>query len=291
MKLIYKVIDTKYKTLKDCLKNYFYVSDRFICKLKREKRLIVNEKNVYINYNLVVGDIININIDFDENNENVVSTEMNLNILYEDEGILVVDKESGIPVHPSKGYFENSLSNGIKFYFDKIGLKRKIRPVNRLDKDTAGIVVFAKNDYIHECLIKQMRNKIYVKKYIGLVEGIFEEKSGTINAPISRKSGSIIEREVNEEGDMAITHYKVIKEYNDISLVEFILETGRTHQIRVHSKYVNHPLIGDSLYGNSDTNNLGQALIAKEIEFINPSTRKKMKIVSKMDFQNYNILI
>ena len=285
MNLYYKVIDDKYKTLKDCMKNYFFASDRFICKLKREKRLKVNQKEVYINYELKLGDEIDINIDFDEESDNIVPQKMNLNILYEDEAILVLDKEKGIPIHPSHGHYEDSLANGVKFYFELNGLKRKIRPVNRLDKDTAGIVIFAKNDYIHECFIKQMKIKEYVKKYIGLVDGILDKKEGTINAPINRKKDSIIEREIDSNGEIAITHYKVLKEYEKFSLVEFLLETGRTHQIRVHCKYINHPLVGDTLYGNVSELYKGQALIAKEIEFIHPLTKKKMKIVSKMHFQ------
>lgn len=285
MNLYYKVIDDKYKTLKDCMKNYFFASDRFICKLKREKRLKVNNQEVYINYELKLNDEININIDFDEESDNIISQNTDINILYEDEAILVLDKEKGMPIHPSHGHYEDSLANGVKFYFEKIGLKRKIRPVNRLDKDTAGIVIFAKNDYIHECFIKQMKTKEYVKKYIGLVQGILEKKEGTINASIIRKDGSIIEREINPEGEFAITHYKVLEEYDKFSLVEFVLETGRTHQIRVHCKYINHPLLGDTLYGKASEKYVGQALIAKEIEFIHPLTRKKMKIVSKRHFQ------
>ena len=285
MNLYYKVIDDRYKTLKDCMKNYFYASDRFICKLKREKRLQVNKKEVYINYELKLNDEVNINIDFEEECDNIVPQKMNLNILYEDEAIFVLDKEKGMPIHPSHGHYEDSLANGVKFYFEQNGLKRKIRPVNRLDKDTAGIVIFAKNDYIHECFIKQMKSKEYIKKYIGLVDGILDKKEGTINASIIRKEGSIIEREVDSNGEVAITHYKVLQEYDKFSLVEFLLETGRTHQIRVHCKYINHPLLGDTLYGSSSEVYKGQALIAKEIEFVHPINRNKMKIVSKMHFQ------
>ncbi|MBP3597528.1 MAG: RluA family pseudouridine synthase [Clostridia bacterium] len=292
MNLEYKVIDNTYKTLKDLLKNYFYVSDRLICKLKREKRLIVNNENVYINQILNFGDQININIDFEEESDNIVSTKMDLNILYEDSSILVIDKPQGISIHPSQGHYDNSLSNGVKYYFDKIGLKRKIRLVNRLDKDTSGIVIFAKNDYIHECFIKQMKSKTYVKKYLGIVEGILSSKEGAINAPIARKEGSIIEREINSEGEYALTNYKVIEEYdNKYSLLEFILETGRTHQIRVHCKYINHPLLGDTLYGNKNNNFKGQALIAYKIEFIHPLTKNKMQIISKIHFQKENILL
>ena len=286
MNLYYEVLKKKYITLKDLLKNYFEVSDRLITKLKREHRLIVNEKEVYINYELNINDKININIDFEENTDNIVPQKMDLDILYEDEAILVVDKPQGLAVHPSCNHFDNSLANGVKYYFNSIGLKRKIRIVNRLDKDTFGIVVFAKSDYIHECFIKQMKSNDYIKKYLGIVQGILDKKQGCIDVPIARVDGSIIEREVRKDGEKAVTYYKVLEEYEDTSLVEFVLETGRTHQIRVHCKYIGHPLIGDSLYGKKSSKYIGQALIAKEIEFIHPITKQKMKIVSKIHFQN-----
>ncbi len=292
MDLKYKVKDNKYKTLKDLLKNYFYVSDRLICKLKKQNRLIVNNQNVYINYILNFNDEISINIDFEEESDNIILSKMELSILYEDEAILVIDKPQGISIHPSQSHYDNSLANGVKYYFEKIGLRRKIRPVNRLDKDTSGIVIFAKSDYIHECFIKQMKSKTYIKKYLGIVEGILDVKSGKIEAPIARKYGSIIEREINSNGDMAITNYKVLEEYNNkYSLLEFVLETGRTHQIRVHCKHLGHPLVGDSLYGNRSDVYKGQALIAYKIEFIHPITKNKMEIISKIHFQKENILI
>lgn len=136
MNLKYEVKNNNFNTLKDLLKNYFFVSDRLICKLKRENRLKVNNDNVYINYILKQNDKVDINIDFEEESENIIPKEMKLNILYEDEAILIIDKEQGISVHPSQGNFDNNLASGVKFYFDKIGLKRKIRIINRLDKDT-----------------------------------------------------------------------------------------------------------------------------------------------------------
>ena len=144
MNLEYLVKDEKYKTLKDLLKNYFYASDRFIAKLKRNHRLKVNDKEVYINYILKINDSVNVNIDFDETTDNIVPNYIKIDILYEDDAILVVDKQQGLAVHPSQNHYDNSLANGVKYYFDKIGLKRKIRPVNRLDKDTSRNCYFCK---------------------------------------------------------------------------------------------------------------------------------------------------
>lgn len=207
---------------------------------------------------------------------------MELDIIYEDKYILVVDKPANMPVHPSMLHFEDTLSNGVKCYFDAINLHRKIRIVTRLDKDTSGLVVFAKNEYIQEMLTLQMKTHLFKKEYIGILEGILEPKSGTINAPISRRSGSIIERCVDENGQMSITHYDVIKTFDNMSLVHFILETGRTHQIRVHSKYIGFPILGDTLYGTASPLISRQALHCYKISFIHPITKEKMKFVADL---------
>ena len=179
-------------------------------------------------------------------------------------------------------HYDNSLSNGVKSYFEKIGLRKKIRPVNRLDKDTSGIVIFSKNEYIQECLVRQMSNNIFKKKYIAILEGLLEKVSGTINAPIARKKDSIIERCIDESGDIAISHYKVLQRLSTMTEVEYTLETGRTHQLRVHSAFIGHPIIGDSLYGNESSLISRQALHSYYVEFIHPITKKEMVIRSEL---------
>jgi len=232
-----------------------------------------------------INDVITINLNYDEDNSNIVPTKMDLNIVYEDDGLLVLDKPAGIPVHPSMLHYTNSLSNGVRFYFDTIGLKKKIRPVNRLDLDTSGLIIFAKNEYIQEHLIKQMANGTFHKEYMCLAEGVFENTSGTINAPIARKPGSIIERCVTNNGQTAVTDYEVIKTFDNYSLVKCVLKTGRTHQIRVHMAYIGHPLVGDTLYGNGKSDLIDrQALHSYKISFLNPVTLKKMFFVSEPNF-------
>jgi len=243
MKLTYKIIDNKYENIKQILKQEFNMSERLILRLKTNNKIFLNDNPVSIYTPFSINDNISVLIDFEEDNSNIVPTEMDLQIIYEDEYYLVINKPAGIAIHPSILHFENSLSNGIRYYFDKIGLKKKIRPVNRLDKDTSGIVIFAKNEYIQECLVRQMKQNIFEKEYVAILDGILEEKSGTINAPIARKDNSIIERCINENGDTAITHYEVLSEFDNMSHVKFKLETGRTHQIRVHSSYIGHPII------------------------------------------------
>ncbi len=163
---------------------------------------------------------------------------------------------------------------------NQYGLHRKIRPVNRLDRDTTGIVIFAKNEYIQECLIKQMQLKALYKEYIAILEGTLDKNKGTIDAPISRKSGSIIERCIDKHGAKAISHYEVIESKNNLSLVKFILETGRTHQIRLHSKYIGHPIIGDTLYGHKSELISRQALHCNKISFTHPISKKKLELTS-----------
>lgn len=276
-----------YTNIKQVLKNEFHISDRLITVLKKNNCLYLNNENVGINTSISKGDEVTISLDFDEEeNLNIVPTDMSLNILYEDEALLIIDKPSNMPIHPSILHYTDTLSNGVKFYFDKINLKKKIRPINRLDKDTSGIVIFAKNQYVQEELVKQMNSGLFKKEYNAILVGSLKEKSGTINAPIARKENSIIEREVNKNGEKAITHFELIKKFKydsyDFSFVKFILETGRTHQIRVHSKYIGHPILGDSLYGEKTDIISRQALHACRVSFIHPINKKIIKIESAL---------
>lgn len=279
MKLSYTVKDKDtYSTVKEVLKAYFQVSDRLLLKLKKNNKIFLNDELTNINSSVKTNDIISFVLDFIEDNSNIIPTKMDLNILYEDKSYIVLNKPAGIPVHPSMDHYEDSLSNGLKYYFEKNNLKRKIRPINRLDKNTSGLVMFAKNEYIQESLIKEMKNNIFYKEYIAICEGKFNKTSGVINYPIARKENSIIERCVNINGDPAITRYEVI-EYNkegNYSIVKCILETGRTHQIRVHMSYIGHPILGDTLYGHQSNLIDRQALHSYMISFIHPINKNRV---------------
>lgn len=290
MKLTYVVTNSD-ESIKQILKNKFNMSDRFILKLKSSNSIYINDIPVFINYQIKPNDILTIIEDSKEDSSNILSNpNIKLNILYEDDFLLIVDKPSNLPVHPSILHYEFSLSNGVKSYFEKIGLQKKIRPVNRLDKDTSGIVIFAKNEYIQECLVKQMKSNIFKKKYLAILSGILEKNSGTISAPIGRKNGSIIEREIRKDGDLAISHFKVLEKLNNMTLVEYTLETGRTHQLRVHSKYIGHPIVGDSLYGTESPLISRQALHAYEVTFIHPISKEKIVIHSDLPDDIKNLI-
>lgn len=282
MKLKY-IVKNSDESIKQILKNEFNMSDRFILKLKNNKSISLNGFSVPIYHSIFENDILEIIENVEEDSSNIVPNSfLEFKILFEDDFLLVVDKPANMPVHPSILHYEDSLSNGIKFYFDKIGLKKKIRPVNRLDKDTSGIVIFAKNEYIQECLVKEMKQNIFKKKYIAILDGLISDDFGTIKTCIARKSNSIIEREVRNDGDIAISHFKVLKRFNNMTLVEYTLETGRTHQLRVHSKYIGHPIIGDSLYGYESNLISRQALHACEISFVHPISKENIVINSNL---------
>ncbi len=289
MKLSY-INFNKYSNVKEVLKAEFCISDRLLLKLKKLNKIYLNGKITSVNCVIGIKDLIECYLDYEEDNSNIVPTEMNINIIYEDDAYLVINKPAGIPVHPSMEHYTNSLSNGIAFYFNQIGLNKKIRPVNRLDKNTSGIVIFAKNEFVQECLIRQMSSKEFVKKYIAIVSGNLDNTKGTINAPIARKANSIIERCINENGDIAITHYKVLNRRPNFDVVECILETGRTHQIRVHFAYLGHSLLGDTLYGTASSLINRQALHAYKVEFIHPVSKQLVEYVANIPDDLKNLL-
>ena len=302
LKYIVKENDTN-KTINEIISQKFDLSNRLFSKLINNKNIFVNNKNIDTRQKTKLGDIITIDLNYNEDNSNIVSKQMELDIVYEDDGMLIINKSSGIAIHPSIKHYEDSIASGVKYYFESIGVHKKIRPVNRLDLNTSGLVIFAKNEYIQENLIKQMQKRTFSKEYLAIVTGSLEKKTGVIDKPIARKAGSIIERCVSETGQRAITEYEVIREasnnskiinetcnnYNTkcevekYSLVKCKLITGRTHQIRVHFAYIGHPLLGDSLYGKASHLTEGQALHCYKLNFFHPTNQRSLSFTSAMD--------
>ena len=293
--ILYYKVKKDNQTINSILKQNLNISSRLFSKLINNKLVKVNNQICDTRNYVHINDIISIDFSYTEDNSNIVPTKMNLNIIYEDEAFIVLNKPAGIAVHPSFSHFDNTLSNGVKFYFESIGLKRKIRPVNRLDLNTSGLIVFSKNEYIQECLIQQMNSHIFKKDYLAIVVGHFDEPQGTINLPIARKENSIIERCISENGQEAITDYKVLKEFkigsNCFSVVECSLKTGRTHQIRVHMSAIGHPLLGDTLYGLPSYLINRQALHSYKISYIHPITNKTLELTCELPNDMKNLPI
>lgn len=289
MELKYIVKESeKNKSINEILLTNFNLSSRLLAKLIKDKNIYMNGFITDTRNTVANGDIILLDFNYEEDNSNIVPTKMDLDIIYEDEWLLVVNKPAGIPIHPSRLHYKDSLSNGIKYYFDSMNLKKKIRPVNRLDLNTSGLVIFAKCEYIQENFSKQMANGTFKKEYLCIVQGLLDKNIDTIDLPIARKQGSIIERCIDKTGQKSITHYEVIQEFENYSLVQCKLETGRTHQIRVHMQAINHPIVGDTLYGNPSTVIDRQALHSYIIECIHPVTKGKLSFIAKLpeDMEN-----
>ena len=243
--------------------------------------ILQNGERGYGHSILKKGDTLTVHIPETESDEKIIPVKMELDILYEDEDILVINKEANVPVHPSIGNYENTLANGVAYYFAQKGQDFVYRCINRLDRDTTGALILAKNPYSAAVLSTQMKRREIRRTDLAIVEGI-PPKSGTIDAPVGRVDGSAITRQVDyEHGERAVTHFTrlavVEKELSQsYSLIELHLETGRTHQIRVHMKHLGYPLPGDYLY-HPDYRIIGrQPLHSYQLEFVHPVTEKPM---------------
>ena len=244
-------------------------------------------KDIKINYKLKNNDEITVEMP-DPIELNVEPEEMDLDIIYEDEDVIIVNKSKGVVVHPAPGNYTGTLVNGILHHCsDLSGINGVIRPgiVHRIDKDTSGILVIAKNDEAHNKLAVQFKDHSIKREYYALVEGKFSNTTGTINKPLGRDKKERIKMAINEEGKRAVTHYEVLEQYDKgLSLVKCTLETGRTHQIRVHMASIGHPLVGDLVYGykRQKFNVEGQVLHAKTLGFIHPRTNEYMEFTSEL---------
>lgn len=273
-----------------------------IKKLINDEKVTVNESIIKPRYQVKLGDFIEVKI---EEEEELIPEAQNipLEIIYEDSDVAVINKPQGMVVHPAKGNENDTLVNALLYHFKYLSnLSGDIRPgiVHRIDKDTSGLLMIAKNNFTHENLVNQLKEHSITRKYFALVEGVIDEESGTIDAPIGRHKIDRMKMTVTDENSKeAITHFKVLERFDKYTLIEAELETGRTHQIRVHMNFINHPVVGDLVYGRKEQSfNLeGQLLFAKIIGFRHPRSGEYLefeaelpeyftKILEKIKFDN-----
>ncbi len=264
-----------------------------ISKAIKNKEILVNNQETSSSYKVKENDLISINITEEE--IDIIPEEMDLDIIYEDDYLAVVNKQSGVVVHPAVGNYSHTLVNGLMYHFNNVSRKESIRPgiVHRLDKDTSGLMIVAKDDKVHDLLSEMIKNKEVERIYVALVDGIIMHDTGDIDAPIGRDPNNrqkMMVTDVNSKD--AFTHFRVLKRYKNANktLIECKLKTGRTHQIRVHMAYINHPIYNDPVYGKSKkTTDFGQFLHSKTIKFIHPITKKEIFCEAPIpkEFQDY----
>lgn len=253
------------------------MSTSLITDLKRgEDGILVNGKREHVNYILKHGDKVTLTMR-EAGSLNIEPVGTELDIVYEDEDLIIVNKPPHMPTHPSAGHHGDTLANGLAYYFKNKGEERVFRAVNRLDKDTSGLMAVAKNKYAHARLCDEIADGTLRRRYAAIVCGDIAE-DGVVDAPIGRAADSAIKREVRADGQTALTHYKVIKRLGEYTMLELELETGRTHQIRAHMAHLGHPLLGDWLYGEEDKELFArQALHSRFISLIQPVSGKLLE--------------
>lgn len=258
-----------------------------IKELLEDGRILVNGSLEKASYPVQEEDRIQVDLPEAEEVE-ILPEPMDLDIVYEDSDLVVINKPKGLVVHPAPGHHTGTLVNGLLAHCqDLSGINGKLRPgiVHRIDKDTSGLLIICKNDHSHQEIAKQLQDKTCHREYLALVHHPFDHDHGTIDAPIGRDEKDRQKMAVTAKNSKpAITHFRVLKNYKDYALVSCLLETGRTHQIRVHMQYIGHPVVGDPKYGYRKTmDTKGQLLHAAHIEFIHPSTKEKMSLDAPLD--------
>lgn len=279
-KLIFRVkVNEEGMKLRAYLKDVQKLSSRLIKGAALEGRISVNNNRVKLNYVVKLDDEIAFDVEKKES-QNIEPEKMDIDVVYEDSDLIVVNKQPGIVVHPTKSYPNGTLANGLLYYFKEKGEQCIVRLVSRLDMDTSGLIIIAKNQFAHMCLARDMHKEDFEKSYLAVVHGNLKEKKGTINLPIYRPDDGSIRRVVDERGQESITCYSVVESFNKGDLVKLTLKTGRTHQIRVHMTHIGHPLYGDTLYGQIEDKEYieRQALHAYRLVFPHPRTRKMLEL-------------
>ena len=280
--------NSSYEVSMDGVRLDVYLTDILEDKSRSFIQNIIEDGNVLVNgilkksnYKVKKGDIIDVSIE-EPKELTIVPQPISLHILYEDSDLIVVNKPQGMVVHPASGIYKDTLVNALLYHCkDLSGINGILRPgiVHRIDKDTSGILVVAKNDYAHIKLSEQLKEHSMKREYIALAEGVIKEDEGIVDKPLARDPVQRIKIAVSSSGRRAVTHFRVLKRYDNYTLIKCILETGRTHQIRVHMAYIRHPLVGDPVYGykKQKFNLNGQMLHAEILGFIHPRTGEYME--------------
>jgi len=244
--------------------------------------ILVNFEHVTVRHKVKEGDVLTIIFPEEVRGSGLQADKVPFNIVYEDQHCLVINKPPYVPSIPSREHTKGTLANGLIDYYEKHHIPSTVHIVNRLDKDTSGLMLVAKHRFAHSLFSTQQKTKQIHRTYKAVVHGVLTLDKGTITAPIGRKIDSIIEREVCEDGQVAVTHYEAIQRLEDKTLVELVLETGRTHQIRVHMSSLGHPLCGDQLYGGNEYEIKRQALHSSQLSFWHPLLENQLTFEAEM---------
>lgn len=260
-----------------------YLSDKLdisrskVQKLIKDGNVLVNGQSVNVSYKVKIGDVIEYSLDLNEDTD-ITPEDIPIDIVYEDDDLLVINKASGMVVHPAPGHYTGTLVNALLYRFNlNSGEANRPGIVHRLDKDTSGLMLVAKNEFTHEKLSEMIGKKDVERKYLAIVDGLIKHDTGTIDAPIGRDTNNRQKMAVTDvNGKDSITHFKVLERFDNNTFIECILETGRTHQIRVHMNYIGYPINNDPLYGRGKATEFGQMLHSYSIKFNHPRTGKEL---------------
>lgn len=277
--------------LREIMRAHFDFSARLRNKIKREKLVMLNGVSTPGWIKPDVGDVIKVTLP--DETSGFEPQDIPINIVFEDDDLILINKQPNLTVHPTKGHPSGTVANALMYYMEQTGESFKIRFVNRLDMDTSGLLVVAKNAYCQNDYTKQMKENTVEKRYLSVVKGIVEADSGIIDLPIGRPDPEHVKRGVMEDGAPSVTHYKVLERFPEsgYTLVELLLETGRTHQIRVHMSHIGHPVLGDWLYGGENILLIGrQALHAARLTFTHPITKERLTFEAPLPDDIQNVL-